>query len=105
MTNEFLTFLFFFIPIVLFGLNIIIFYAIGLARRNPEMIKLTLVSLISFFLSVLASEFFYGKSSMLDMAKAISFSNVNGIIFFAMVLLSFFIMVIEVLKTIFWIEN
>lgn len=105
MTNEFLTFLFFFIPIVLFGLNIMIFYAIGIAKRNPEMTKLALVSLISFFLSTVASEFFYGESSMRAMAKAISFSNVNDRISFAMVLLSFFIMVVEVSKTIFYLKN
>lgn len=78
MTNEFLTFLFFFVPIVLFGLSLMVFYSIGIVKTNPEMTKLALISLISFSISVFASEFFYGKDSMCDMTKAIAFSMHKG---------------------------
>ena len=104
-TNELLTFLFFFVPIVLFALSMIIFYAVGIIKRDPEMTELSLVSLISFSLSVFASDFFYDESSMRDMVKAITFSSINDIIPFAMVLFAFIIMVIEILKKFFLVEN
>lgn len=103
MTNEFLTFLFFFVPIVLFGLSLMVFYSIGIVKTNPEMTKLALISLISFSISVFASEFFYGKDSMCDMTKAIAFSSIKDVIPFAMVISAFMIMIIEVLERLFFL--
>lgn len=102
MTKEMLTFFFFFVPMVLFGLSVIVFYAIGVVKRNLEMTKLALISLISFFLSVFASEFFYGKESMLNMARSLSFSNIRDIVCFAMILYAFINVAIDIVKTIVW---
>lgn len=102
MTKEMLTFFFFFVPMILFGLSVIVFYAIGVVKRNLEMTKLALISLISFFLSVFASEFFYGKESMLNMARSLSFSNIRDIVCFAMILYAFINVAIGIVKTIVW---
>lgn len=99
MINEFLAFLFFFVPIVLFGLSLIVSYAIGIAKEEPEIIEHSLFFLISFSLSVFASEFFYGKESMLNMARSLSFSNVRDVVCFAMVLFAFINVVLDVVKT------
>ena len=101
MTKELLTFLFFFVPIILFGLSVIVFYAIGVMKRNPEMTKLALISLIRFSLSVFASNFFYGKESMLNMARSLSFSNTKDVICFAIILSAFITVAIDIVKTIF----
>ena len=50
------------------------------------MIKRALFSLISFSLVVFSSDFFYRETSMLDMTKTLTFSNVNDVICFAMLL-------------------
>lgn len=101
MTKEMLTFFFFFVPVILFGLSAIVFYAISIANGNLEMKKLALISLIRFYLSVFASELFYGKESMLNMARSLSFSNTRDAVCFAMILLAFITVAIDIVKQIF----
>lgn len=100
MTKEMLTFFFFFVPVILFGLSTIVFYAIGIVNSNLEMTKLALTSLIRFSLSVFASEFFYGKESMLNMARSLSFSNTRDVVCFAVILSAFITVAIDIVKQI-----
>lgn len=100
MTKEMLTFFFFFVPMILFGLSTIVFYAIGIVNSNQEMTKLALTSLIRFSLSAFASEFFYGKESMLNMARSLSFSNTRDVVCFAVILSAFITVAIDIVKQI-----
>lgn len=87
-----ITQLIFFGPMILFGISIVLFYAIGQINGNPRSEMNAIHCLLYFAMEAFTNMFFYGDQSINE--KVIEF-NITGIMACIMALLPFLIILLD----------
>ena len=85
--NVLITQLIFFVPMILFGISLVLFFAIGQINGNPRKQMNAIHCLLYFIMETFTNMFFYGDHSINE--KVLEF-NITGIMACIMVLLPFF---------------